>query len=97
MGATFCGNETAPTIIGWFNNLPYHSIPLAVQTIYNTILRYYTYNKTISVVNHPLPFTEDTVVTNFLNVECMIGRHGLKSLHKKYKRENETCCFNFKS
>ncbi|XP_023714575.1 ATP-binding cassette sub-family A member 3 isoform X4 [Cryptotermes secundus] len=63
MGATFCGNETAPTIIGWFNNLPYHSIPLAVQTIYNTILRYYTYNKTINVVNHPLPYTEDTVIS----------------------------------
>jgi hypothetical protein len=75
MGATFCGNKTAPTIIGWFNNLPYHSIPLAVQTVYNTILRYYTYNKTINVVNHPLPYTEDTVVINFLHVRHIHSRH----------------------
>lgn len=61
-GATFGGNETTPTIIGWFNNLPYHSVPLAVGMIYNTLLKYFTTNSSITVVNYPLPYTEETVV-----------------------------------
>jgi hypothetical protein len=68
LGATFDGNSTAPTIIGWFNNLPYHSVPLAVGMIYNALLKYYTYNTTITVTNYPLPYTEDTVVINLLCV-----------------------------
>jgi hypothetical protein len=66
VGATFGGNETTPIIKGWFNNLPYHSIPLAVGTIYNTLLRKFTKNTTITVINYPLPFTEDTVVINLI-------------------------------
>ena len=66
VGATFGGNESAPTITGWFNNLPYHSIPLAVGTIYNTLLQYYTNRTSITVVNHPLPYSEDSAVTKLL-------------------------------
>jgi hypothetical protein len=66
VGATFGGNETAPTITGWFNNLPYHSIPLAVGTIYNALLKCYTNSTSITVVNHPLPYSEDSLVTNLL-------------------------------
>jgi hypothetical protein len=66
MGATFGGDETAPTITGWFNNLPYHSVPLAVGTIYNALLKYYTNSTNITVVNYPLPYSEDSLVTNLL-------------------------------
>jgi hypothetical protein len=66
VGATFDGSETMPVITGWFNNLPYHSVPLTLGTIYNTLLKTYNCNKTITVVNYPLPFTEDTVVSNLL-------------------------------
>ena len=66
VGATFGGNETAQTITGWFNNLPYHSIPLAVGTIYNALLKCYTNSTSITVVNHHLPYSEDSLVTNLL-------------------------------
>jgi len=66
VGATFGGNGTEPTITGWFNNLPYHSIPLAVGTIYNALLKCYTNSTSITVVNHPLPFSEDSLVTKLL-------------------------------
>jgi hypothetical protein len=68
VGATFGGdNETAPTITGWFNNLPYHSIPLAVGTIYNALLQYNTNStKNITVVNHPLPYSDDNLVIKLL-------------------------------
>jgi len=66
VGATFGGNETAPTITGWFNNLPYHSIPLAVGTIYNALLKYYNNSTSITVVNHPLPFSDESMVTKLL-------------------------------
>ena len=67
VGATFGGNETAPNVTGWFNNLPYHSVPLAVGTIYNALLNYNTNSSTsITVVNHPLPYSEDSLVTKLL-------------------------------
>ena len=66
VGATFGGNETAPNITGWFNNLPYHSIPLAVGTIYNALLKYHNSSTSITVVNHPLPFSVDSLVTKLL-------------------------------
>lgn len=66
MGATFGGNETTPTITGWFNNLPYHSIPLAVGTIYNALLKCYTNSTNITVVNYPLPFSDESRVNKLL-------------------------------
>lgn len=62
VGATFDGSLEAPNITGWFNNLPYHSIPLAVGTIYNALLNYHTNSTTITVVNYPLPFSEDSLI-----------------------------------
>jgi len=66
VGATFGGNGTAPTITGWFNNLPFHSIPLAVGMIYDALLNYHTNSTNITVVNHPLPFSEGSGVTKLL-------------------------------
>ncbi|KAK9739397.1 ABC transporter [Popillia japonica] len=36
IGATFLGNNT---IVAWFNDKPFHSPPLALQYVYNAILR----------------------------------------------------------
>ncbi|XP_069685343.1 phospholipid-transporting ATPase ABCA3-like isoform X4 [Periplaneta americana] len=58
LGATF----SEDTIIGWFNNLPYHSVPLAIGMIHNTLLKHYTNDYSITVVNYPLPFTEDSII-----------------------------------
>ncbi|KAJ9596524.1 hypothetical protein L9F63_012466, partial [Diploptera punctata] len=59
VGVTFDGNDSMSTIIGWFNNLPYHSAPLALGLIHNTILINHV-NATMSVINHPLPYSDDT-------------------------------------
>jgi len=45
------------TLIGHFNNQPYHLPPLAVNLLTNTLLRYFSQSarSTINVINHPLP------------------------------------------
>ena len=45
------------TVVGHFNNQPYHVAPLMVNLLTNTLLKYFTKSKTshISVINHPLP------------------------------------------
>ncbi len=45
------------TVIGHFNNQPYHVPPLAVNLLTNTLLRYFSrsMNTSINVINHPLP------------------------------------------
>lgn len=57
VGASF--NEK--NITGWFNNEPYHSLPLTLNLIHNSIL--YTSNSTkhnISITNRPMPFSLET-------------------------------------
>lgn len=44
-------------LIGHFNNQPFHVSPLAINTMSNTLLKYYTNSNasSINVINHPLP------------------------------------------
>lgn len=41
----------------WFNNQPYHTIPLTMNLAYNAFLKTYCPDCSISITNHPLPFT----------------------------------------
>lgn len=55
-GATFFYNHT---IIAWYNSFPYHSAPLALNLVMNTILRSVSARaSSIEIYNHPLPLTD---------------------------------------
>ncbi|GLG96916.1 ATP-binding cassette sub-family A member 3, partial [Gryllus bimaculatus] len=54
VGASF--EETQ--ITGWFNNYPYHSVPLALNMLYNAHLK--SSGISLNIVNHPLPYTAKT-------------------------------------
>ncbi|XP_059614826.1 phospholipid-transporting ATPase ABCA3 isoform X2 [Phlebotomus argentipes] len=57
VGATISGNE----ITAWFNNQPFHTIPLSLDTVYNAILRATCGQQCgITVTNHPVPFTYES-------------------------------------
>ena len=44
-------------IIVWFNNLPYHTAPLTLSMIYNSILKELVGpNYSFKLINYPLPF-----------------------------------------
>lgn len=44
-------------IIGWFNNQPYHTMPLSINMIHNAMVKSkISTNHSISVINDPLPF-----------------------------------------
>ncbi|KAK4876911.1 hypothetical protein RN001_009417 [Aquatica leii] len=63
-GATFKKNNL---IIAWFNNEPYHSPPLTLQLVMNSILQKEVSNEHyIQIRNHPLKFTINTKLTNLL-------------------------------
>lgn len=47
-------------ITTWFNNQPYHTIPLSLDVSFNAMLKAHCPDCSISVVNEPLPFTFDT-------------------------------------
>lgn len=53
------------TLIGHFNDQPYHMPPLALNLLTNTLYRYFTRSRTnrITVINHPLP-REISDITN---------------------------------
>lgn len=63
--------ENDKTLKGFFNNQPLHTPPLALNLITNAILRQVTDNDkyTISVENHPLPFTSTDRVENLAQTE----------------------------
>lgn len=45
------------SIIGWFNNQPYHTMPLSVNMIHNAMVKSkINSNYSISIINDPLPF-----------------------------------------
>ena len=44
-------------ITAWFNNQPYHTIPLTINMVFNALLRRSCGNCSIQVTNAPLPFT----------------------------------------
>ncbi|KAF5277495.1 hypothetical protein FQR65_LT03832 [Abscondita terminalis] len=63
-GATFKADNTT---IAWFNNEPYHSPPLTLQLVMNSILRKeISNNHDIQFYNHPLKYTINTKLTNLL-------------------------------
>lgn len=43
-------------VVAWFNNQPYHTIPLAMNLAYNAFLKTACADCNISITNHPLPF-----------------------------------------
>jgi ATP-binding cassette subfamily A (ABC1) protein 3 len=46
-----------PSLLGYFNNQPFHVPPLVLNSLTNTLYNYYSdsTNKKITVTNHPLP------------------------------------------
>ncbi|CAF1219331.1 unnamed protein product [Rotaria sordida] len=56
-------------ITGLFNNQPYHISPLALNYLTNSLLKQYsstsTMNRTIHVINHPLPRSVRQTITDF--------------------------------
>lgn len=60
-----CGATFAPdhSITAWFNNEPFHSPPLALQLVMNSILRKQVSPRhQINIYNHPLKYTLSTKV-----------------------------------
>jgi ATP-binding cassette subfamily A (ABC1) protein 3 len=49
-------NETTTELIGFFNNQPFHSPPLAFNVLTNAVLKTFT-NSTVKLTNHPLPYS----------------------------------------
>ena len=62
IGASFENDS----VIAWYNNDPLHSPPLALQYVTNTILKEKKLNQSVTFVNHPLPFTINTMVSRNL-------------------------------
>ena len=52
-------NVYLATATAWFNNEAYHSPAVAINTLSNVLLAYYTNNKNLKItaVNNPLPTT----------------------------------------
>lgn len=42
-------------LVVWFNNQPYHTIPLAINLLFNALLQELSINTRLTIVNHPLP------------------------------------------
>lgn len=64
IGASFSNDN----ITAWFNNQAYHTAPLVVNTVNNAILRAFSGNdRSINIVNKPLPFTIETRVRKIIN------------------------------
>ncbi|XP_062542051.1 phospholipid-transporting ATPase ABCA3-like [Armigeres subalbatus] len=68
VGATL--NDTAYT--GWFNNKGYHTAPLALSLIYNSILSAECPNCELTVINKPLPFQLETTLV-IINTGINVG------------------------
>lgn len=47
-------------ITTWFNNQPYHTVPLTLDVTFNAMLKAHCPECSISVTNEPLPFTFDS-------------------------------------
>uniref|UniRef100_A0A182SFE6 Uncharacterized protein n=1 Tax=Anopheles maculatus TaxID=74869 RepID=A0A182SFE6_9DIPT len=57
VGATIADGSS---YVGWFNNKAFHTAPLALNLIYNTILQAQCTECRLHVVNKPLPYRLDT-------------------------------------
>ncbi|XP_053608125.1 phospholipid-transporting ATPase ABCA1 isoform X2 [Plodia interpunctella] len=58
IGATFSDNE----IIGWFSNYGYHDSAISLAYVNDAILRAHSPESTLTIVNHPLPYSIDNLV-----------------------------------
>ncbi|RZC36175.1 ABC tran and/or AAA 21 domain containing protein, partial [Asbolus verrucosus] len=68
VGATFKNNITA-----WFNADPYHSTPLALSLVLNTLYKVnFDKKKSINFINHPLPLSLKTQVHSSLKDSSQI-------------------------
>lgn len=58
LAAATVGKFDNDTIIGWFNNQPFHTAPLTLNLIHNAVVRAVLDKEhSIRVINAPLPFT----------------------------------------
>ncbi|XP_058456303.1 phospholipid-transporting ATPase ABCA3-like isoform X2 [Malaya genurostris] len=55
IGATL--DESQQNFTAWFNNKAYHTAPLALNLIYNAIIRTFCHGCQLRVVNKPLPYS----------------------------------------
>nr|CAD7446492.1 unnamed protein product [Timema bartmani] len=63
VGSTFdVGDDGAPLLTGWFNNLPLHSPAITLGLLHNTILKWVMGDPdySLNIINHPLPYNQDT-------------------------------------
>lgn len=65
VGASF---NSDTNITGWFNGDPYHSPPLALSLLLNTIYKE-SLAKSVSFINHPLPLSLKTEVSSSLKYQ----------------------------
>ncbi|GLH10706.1 Multidrug resistance protein homolog 49 [Gryllus bimaculatus] len=65
VGASFDVVNSTPYITGWFNDLPYHSVPLTLNLLNNAILK--MINMSITLVNSPLPYTSESQAIMLMN------------------------------
>lgn len=63
----FAISADSQTITGYFNNIPFHTVPTAANLIHNSLLAArLDQSYSINVVNEPLPFTQETRETMHL-------------------------------
>lgn len=64
IGATFpdSNTENHTEIIAWFNNNGYHTAPVTLNLVYNTLLKNVCLNCSIYVSNKPLPYSNQSKV-----------------------------------
>ncbi|GLH10672.1 Protein white [Gryllus bimaculatus] len=57
-GASLDVNNTFANFVGWFNDQPYHSAPLALNLLYNAFLK--AVDVSLDLINYPLPYTHES-------------------------------------
>lgn len=56
-------------ITAWFNNQPYHTIPLTINLVFNGLIQVFCANCSIQVTNAPLPFKMENRLLLIKSVE----------------------------
>lgn len=69
LSATFDSTLENVTLIGHFNNQPFHVPPLSLNLITNSLLKLYSKSNesAITIINHPLPRNLTEIITDQLN------------------------------
>lgn len=58
VGASF----TSKDIIAWFSNFGYHDSAITLAMVHNSFLRAASPNRTLNIINHPLPYSIENLV-----------------------------------